>query len=243
MLKAASLQPGERVLEVACGAGRVGLQAAELVGDEGLVVCSDFAPEMVAAVTALAERLGRDNVEARVLDALNPGLGDERFDVVLCRFGYMLMSDPGQALAHSRDALESEGRLVLAVWGRGEENPWLMAIFEAVMGHLGAPPPEPGTPGPFALGDPDRVQSLLEQAGFSESSAVSVEAKQSYDSLDSWWEEIRDVSGPLAALLASLPEDDQAAIRERATDNARDFLNSGGGALFPASFIGAQATR
>jgi SAM-dependent methyltransferase len=243
MLEAASLKPGEQVLELACGAGRVGLQTSELVGAEGRVVCSDFAQEMVDAVSGLADRLGRDNVEARVLDALNPELGDERFDVVLCRFGYMLMSDPGQALANSRDALKPGGRLVLAVWGRGEENPWLMTIFDAVMGHLGAPPPEPGTPGPFALGDPEHVKSLLEQAEFSDVSVASIEARQSYDSVDSWWAEIRDVSGPLAALLASLPDDDQLAIRERATENARTFLTSDGGLEFPASVVGGQAMK
>jgi SAM-dependent methyltransferase len=241
MLDAAELEPGEAVLEVACGAGRVGLQAARAVGPDGTVVCSDFAEPMVAAVTELAERLGLENVDARVLDALDLDLGDERFDVVLCRFGYMLMDDPALALAESRRALAPGGRIVLAVWGKGEQNPWLMTIFEAFMRHLDAPPPEPGTPGPFALGDPQTVGRLLEEAGFAESSTVTLKGAQTYGSLDEWWDEIRAVSGPLATVLAALPEADQRAIRELATNAAGEYLAADGTLVFPAAIVGALA--
>ena len=44
--------PGERVLELACGPGGVGLAAAELVGPGGEVVLSDVAPEMTAIARA-----------------------------------------------------------------------------------------------------------------------------------------------------------------------------------------------
>ena len=43
MLVATQPKPGERVLELACGAGGVGLAAAALVGPEGQVILSDVA--------------------------------------------------------------------------------------------------------------------------------------------------------------------------------------------------------
>ncbi|HEX6457239.1 MAG TPA: methyltransferase domain-containing protein, partial [Solirubrobacterales bacterium] len=98
MLDAAELRPGMRVLELACGAGRVGLQAASRVGPDGTVLCSDFSQEMVDAVADRVERLGMPNVETRLLDAHRLDLPDDEFDAVLCRFGYMLMADPPQAL-------------------------------------------------------------------------------------------------------------------------------------------------
>lgn len=81
MLEAAQPRPGEQVLELACGAGRVGLQAAEAVGPQGRVVCSDFAEPMVEAVRRRVAELQIGNVEARVLDAeelhrQNPGPRD-----------------------------------------------------------------------------------------------------------------------------------------------------------------------
>lgn len=240
MLDAAELGSGDRVLEIACGAGRVGLQAADLVGSNGRVLCTDFAQEMVTSAMRLAERMNKTNVETRVLDAVNMDLGEERFDAVICRFGYMLMPDPGRALRNSREVLDPDGRVVLAVWGRGDENPWLMTIFDAVMGHLGAPPPAPGTPGPFALGDPETLRRLLEESSFADVDVMPLQAKQSYDSVEAWWRQIFEVSGPLAALLGSLSEKDQEAIRDRAFDRAGEFSRAGGRLEFPATVVGAR---
>jgi SAM-dependent methyltransferase len=227
MLEAAELRPGQRVLELACGAGRVGLQAAEAVGVEGHVLCSDFAEPMVEAVRKRAEAL-----------ALTEG---ERFDRVLCRFGYMLMSDPLQALGQSRDALEPDGRLVLAVWGRAEQNPWLATLLQSVIDHFGAPPPEPGMPGPFALGDPQRLADLLERAGFEGATITRLEPEQTYESAEEWWERITAIGGPLAAALGAIQADDVAAIRERALQAAAAFVRADGSAVFPASVLAATA--
>lgn len=242
MLEQAELRAGERFLELACGAGRVGLAAAERVGPSGVAVLSDFAEPMVEATRVGAERLGLGNVDARVLDAETVDLGDERFDAVLCRFGFMLMADPAAAMKGSATALVPDGRLVMAVWGEESTNPWLTTIFEAVMGHFDAPAPEPGTPGPFALGDPERVRALLAGAGFVEVEVTELEAEQTYESLDAWWDEIRAVSGPLASLLNALPSDDYEAIRARAVGEATKYADSQGAAAFPATIVAARAS-
>lgn len=244
MLDIAGLHPGERVLELACGAGRVGLQAVGMVGPGGTVLCSDFSEAMVEAVKERIARAGMTNAEARVLDAQHLDLdGGETFDLVLCRFGYMLMADPLQALTESARVLRPDGRLVLAVWGSAEKNPWLSTIFSAVMTQLNAPPPEPGTPGPFALASAGRLQELLEQAGLAEVDVVEIEAEQTYDSLEAWWQRLREIGGPLAGLLAALPDADQAAIRAAAISAAQAFGEDDGTAVFPASVIGAKARK
>jgi len=244
MLKAADLQPGERVLELACGAGRVGLQAASRVGPDGTVLCSDFSQAMVDAVAERVERLGVPNVSTRVLNAEQLDLpDDEDFDVVLCRFGYMLMADQPQALRESARALRPDGRLVLAAWGTGEKNPWLSLILNAVMKHLGAPPPEPGMPGPFSLGEADRLRALVEAAGLVDIEVAEIEAQQTYDSIDAWWEEILEVSGPLAAMLKALPEKDREAIRSAVVAEAEQFKATDGSAVFPASIVAAKARK
>jgi SAM-dependent methyltransferase len=243
MLEAADLQPGERVLELACGAGRVGLQAAGRVGPEGAVLCTDFSEAMVGAVAERVERLGVSNVSTRILDAEHIDLdSQEPFDAVLCRFGYMLMADPLQALRESGRVLRPGGRLVLAVWGPAEGNPWLSIILGAVMSHLNAPPPQPGAPGPFSLGDHDRLKTLVEQAGVVDADVAEVEAKQHYDSLAAWWEEILEVSGPLATMLNALPEEDRTKIRAAALAEAEQF-GSEDEAVFPASIVCAKALR
>ena len=243
MLRAAQLAPGERVLELACGAGDVGLRAAEAVGPTGRVLCSDFAEPMVQVAGQRAQELGLEQVETRVLDAQEPLPEEERFDAVLCRFGYMLMSDPGRALRAGWSALDRDGRLALAVWGPAKRNPWLSLITDAVMKTLGAPPPEPGMPGPFALADEDRLRGLLNDAGFGDVVVEQVEAQRRHDSLHEWWAETLEVSGPIGALLGQLEEAQVSAIRERAMRGARGHVAGDGSVSFPALIVGAAARR
>ena len=242
MLDGAGLEPGERVLELACGAGRIGLNAAPLVAPRGSVLCSDFSAEMVEAVRRRVARLGLDNVETDVLDAQDLSLDSESFDVVLCRFGYMLMPDPGAALAESHRVLRPGGRLVLAVWGPAEENQWLTTITEALREQLGAPPPEPGTPGPFALGDAQRVEDLLEEACLDNIEVVRLDAEQPFDSLQAWWQHTLDVGGPLAALLGAMAPEDVEAAKQRAFAAAEGFSGDDG-VVFPAKIAAARAMR
>ncbi|HEX5762544.1 MAG TPA: methyltransferase domain-containing protein [Solirubrobacterales bacterium] len=241
MLAAAGLRPGERVLELACGAARVGFHAADAVRPGGSVLCSDFAEEMVQAVESRVARTGVENVEPRVLDAERLDLDDESFDAVLCRFGYMLMSNPARAMTESRRVLRPGGRLVLAVWGAPERNPWLTAVTDATMDRLGAPPPEPGTPGPFALGEPERLRELLAGAALEEIDVEAIDAEQPYDSLEGWWLRLREISGPLAALLDALPAEDAAAIKSAALSTAERYVKPGGEVVFPATILGAKA--
>jgi SAM-dependent methyltransferase len=241
MLAAAELRPGLRVLELACGAGRVGLQAASLVGPDGTVLCSDFSEEMVDAAAGRVERLEVPNVETRLLDAQRLDLPDDEFDAVLCRFGYMLMADPVQALRESARVLRPGGKLALAVWGTAEQNPWLWLVIEALIDRLNAPLPEPGAPGPFSLGEPARLRAVLEQAELGGIGVEEISAEQAYESLDAWWEELLEVSGPLAAMLKALPEEDREAIRAKARAGGERFLGADGRPAFPASILGATA--
>jgi len=173
MLDAVAHQPGQRVLELAAGLGETGLLAAELVAPVGGVVISDQADAMLAVARERAAELGLANVEFQAINAEWIDLPLASVDAVLCRWGYMLLADPAAALAETRRVLRPGGRLALAVWDSIERNPW--AAFPGLeLRERGlARASEPGTPGPFALGDTERVRELPEQAGFAD---VRVEA-------------------------------------------------------------------
>ncbi|MGI9316535.1 MAG: class I SAM-dependent methyltransferase, partial [bacterium] len=111
---------GQTLLELAAGVGDTGFVAAGLIGAEGCLISTDFAPSMVDGARRRADELGITNAEFRVMDAENMDLYTESVDGVLCRWGYMLMSDPGAAFKETRRVLRPGGRLCFSVFAGPE---------------------------------------------------------------------------------------------------------------------------
>ncbi|MFL5887716.1 MAG: class I SAM-dependent methyltransferase [Solirubrobacteraceae bacterium] len=222
MLDRAALRPGERVLELAGGAGGLGMAAAEQVGPDGEVVLSDVAAEMTAIAARRAAARGIGNVTARELDLEGIAEPDASFDVVLCREGLMFALDPAQAAGEIRRVLRPGGRFAVAVWGPRERNPWLGIVLDAVSEQLGAPVPPPGIPGPFSLGDAAKLRGLLD----AEVEEVSVPLR--VPSFDAWWSRTTALAGPLAKMLAVQPPETIEAIRHRAREAVRSYETADG---------------
>jgi SAM-dependent methyltransferase len=218
-----SPQPGERVLELACGPGSVGMAAATRVAPDGEVVLSDVVPQMTAIAAARANALSLENVSTRVLDLEAIDEPEGAYDVVLCREGLMLVPDPARAAREIRRVLRPGGRAAVAVWGPRERNPWLGIVFDTVSAQLGAPTPPPGIPHPFSLDDADTLTSVLEAAGLSEVSVEEVPSPYQAVSVQGWWERSCALAGPLAQKLAALPEPAAQALRARAAEAVRGY--------------------
>jgi SAM-dependent methyltransferase len=231
---------GERVLELACGPGGLGLAAATRVAPGGEVVMSDVAAAMVAIAADRADELGLTNVSTRVLDFEAIDEPDESYDVVLCREGLMLAADPGRALREMRRVLRPGGRLGVAVWDARERNPWLGVVFDAVGAVLDRPVPPPGIPGPFALGDAERLECLIHEAGLADVGVNDIAVPLRAGSFEEWWRWTSSLAGPLATILASLPEPAAQAIRDRARAAAAAY-ESPAGLEFPGVSLIASA--
>jgi SAM-dependent methyltransferase len=221
-------RPGERVLELACGPGGVGLAAAERVAPDGEVVLSDVADEMIAIAAARAEALGLRNVTTRRLDLEQIDEPDGAYDVVLCREGLMFATDPTRAAREIRRVLRPGGRVALAVWGPRERNPWLGIVLDAVSAQVGRPVPPPGIPGPFSLADSARLATLLSEAGLANVEVTEQPISRRTRSFEEWWTRTCALAGPIATILASLPEDAVHAIRDRAREAVRPYESAGG---------------
>ena len=232
-------QPGERVLELACGAGGTGLAAAARVGSGGEVVLSDVAREMTEIAAARAEALGLRNVSARALDLESIEEPDASYDVVLCREGLMFATDPARAASEIRRVLRPGGRVALTVWAAKERNPWLGIIFDAVSAELGRPVPPPGVPGPFSLADAGRLAALLAGAGLAEVTVDELSVPSRAPSFEAWWARTSALAGPLVAILGSLPESSRRAIRARVREASRRYETPAGLELPGATLVAA----
>jgi ubiquinone/menaquinone biosynthesis C-methylase UbiE len=133
LVDAATLAPGERVLDVACGTGVVARAAAERVGPDGRVTGIDLNPGMIAVARALPS--GGAAIEWLERSALDLGLPDESFDVALCQQGLQFFPDKALAMREMKRVLRRGGRLALSVWNSvGLYN---KALGNALAQHVG----------------------------------------------------------------------------------------------------------
>ena len=213
MLERAAVQAGDRVLDLASGTGVAGLAAAPLVGGEGRVILSDFAPSMVESARRQVERLGFDNVECRLLDAEQLDVPDDDVDAVLCRWGYMLMPGPGAAFKETRRVLRDGGRLACAVFSGPSDNAWAAVPMKVLVERGAALPPQPGSPGILALADTDRLRSLMQAADFENIDIEPVPLQFPFVDEDEYWGFMLEAAGAIAPLIKALDPAAQAEVR------------------------------
>jgi ubiquinone/menaquinone biosynthesis C-methylase UbiE len=242
LIDAVAPQPGQRVLELAAGLGETGMLTAELVAPMGGVIVSDQAEAMLSGARERAARLGLSNVEFQVINAEWIDMPVASVDVVLCRWGYMLMVDPAAALGETRRVLRSGGRVALAVWDTIDENPWAM-FPEIELRERGLSRSAPaGTPGPFMLASPKQLKGLLEEAGFAEIRVEALDLRRRHGSFDEFWKTTLDLSRAThdAILSCSPPEIEEikTALRSRFAQ----FESSRGTLDIPARTLVASAS-
>jgi ubiquinone/menaquinone biosynthesis C-methylase UbiE len=233
MIRRLDPQPGDTVLELAAGLADTGLMASRLVGAAGCVIVTDFAPEMVAGARRRAEEIGVENAEFRMLDAERMDLETDSVDGVLCRWAYMLTTDPAAAFAETRRVLRPGGRLAFSVWASRERNPALSLVGRVLesQGHI--PPPEPEAPGAFAMADPGSIRELVVGAGFAEPEIEEVSFRWSFADQEAYWRYLTETSASASPVLRSLPTTAQEAVRGQVHEAARPF-HFGKGYAFPA---------
>jgi SAM-dependent methyltransferase len=211
------------------------------VGEEGRVISTDFAPQMVDVARGFGEARGLQNVEYRVLDAESMDLDDDSVDGVVCRWGYMLMADPAAALKETRRVLPAGGPLAFAVWATPDRNPWAAVPGMTLVqrGHM--PPPEPGAPGIFGMGEPRRIRELVTGAGFGEPELEEIPFHFHYTDSDDLWDAMVRLAGPLARAVKALPDEERQATREAIMQNMAPYRDEDGSYTAPAATWGVLA--
>jgi SAM-dependent methyltransferase len=212
LLRELDPRPGDRVLELSAGAGETGFEIARRLGDDGRLISSDFASEMVDVAQRRGNELGLRNVEYRVIDAERIELPDDSVDGVVCRYGYMLVADPARAFAETRRVLRPSGRLALAVWSSAEENPWASIAGRLLVERGQLPPPEPGAPGIFGLADEERLRMLLDAEGFTSVRVEEVPITLRFPNVDEYVTWATNTAGALAMVLRAFDESQRAAF-------------------------------
>lgn len=233
MVDAIGPQPGHRVLELAAGPGDTGLLAAELLTPGGTLISSDSSEAMVQQARARAAELGIENVEFATIDAEWIDLPTASLDGVLCRWGYMLLADPATALGETRRVLRPGGRVALAAWTDPEDNPWVSVARKELAEFSTSPPPDPDEPSMFGFHDPDRIERLLDEAGFTDVRVEQVDIVFQYEDLDAWWDTQLDLSATLRDIVTELTPAQRDDAREAIDARLSEYVADDDSAALP----------
>ena len=163
----AALRPGEKVVDIGCGAGEISLELARRVGPTGQVTGLDISPPLVAEANRRAAAIvPKLPVQFELGDAARVSVSTAPVDCLVSRFGVMFFSEPYPAFAHLHTLLRPGGRFVFACWAALKENPWMGEVRNVFSEHFDLPALPPRAPGPFAFQEPDYVRDLLGSAKF-----------------------------------------------------------------------------
>jgi SAM-dependent methyltransferase len=161
LIEAANPQPGEHVLDVACGTGIVARKVAAHLGSKQGIVGIDLNPDMLRVARAKAQEEGLA-IEWHQGRAEKLPFADAGFHLVLCQFGLMFFADRQAALAEIQRVLVDGGRVLLSVWQSLNHHPFYQKLHEVIEHRLGMS----GVQDIFALGDASSLGALLTDAGF-----------------------------------------------------------------------------
>ncbi len=214
-------QPGDRVLDVACGTGIVARLASERVGATGSVAGLDVNPGMLAVARSATPP--DTSIEWHEASAEAIPLPDETFDVVLCQLGLQFVPDKLAALREMRRVLTDGGRLILTV--PGPTTGVFAKLAEALERHTSAEAVG-FVHQVFSLHDVAQVRDMMDAAGLRDVTVLA-EAKTLHlpAPKEFLWQYVH--STPLVAVVANAPSDARAALERDVVATWQEFEQDG----------------
>lgn len=207
-VRLAEIEEGERVLDVACGAGAATLAAAR-AGAE--VLATDITPEFVDRASRRAERAGLA-VETRVVDGQSMDLPDDAFDAVISNFGVFLFPEREKGFEENLRVLKPGGRAVITAFVGPPRKKWMALMGEAVRQTF--PEMPPASPPKFLeLADAQRFEGELREAGFAAVNIETIDHRARWADDAQAWAAIAESAPVFRPLFEKLGPDGVARLR------------------------------
>jgi ubiquinone/menaquinone biosynthesis C-methylase UbiE len=228
LIDMAGVQPGMRVLDLACGAGSQTLQVARRVGPNGKVVASDISATMLEHARRNAANAGLQNVEFVECPAEDLEESLSPFDASISRLGLMLFPSPGNALRAVARLLKPDARFAALVFTTPTNNPFMARPMAILLRHAEKSPPAPGQPGIFALGGDAILERLMKESGLTVVKSTKVRASLRLPSASDALQMMQQAFGAYRAVVADLSDQKKSEAWDEVHDCLRHFEGTGG---------------
>lgn len=208
----AGVRPGQRALDVGCGAGALASELTARLGADAVCAAEPSEP----FVAAVRDRL--PGVDVRQAPAEDLPFADDSFDVTMAQLVVQFMADPAAGLREMARVTRSGGVVAACVWDDGGGRSPLALFWRAARDLDPSAGPRPGRAGTF---EGDLVERFG-AAGLRGAAAATLGVQARHESFDEWWQPFTLGVGPLGSYLASLGEQRAARLREHCRELTGD---------------------
>lgn len=212
-------RPGDRVLDVCCGAGASAIPAAHAVGAAGLVDGIDLADRLLDVGRARARAQAQEQLRFTRADATTwPGI-DGGYDIVQCVFGVFFFPDMEIGADHLVSLLRPGGRFAATTWHHDAVKPFPETLVEAMrLEDAGEPPGHQG-PRTERIDTADTFAAWLTARGLTDVEITTVPHRVPLDDHRAW---AIVMGAAMRAMLMSLPAEAVERVRRRFLTLLRD---------------------
>lgn len=199
---------GARWLDVGCGTGALTTAIVELRAPAGVVGVDPSADLLAHAVATVRD----PRVEFREGDARRLPVGDDSSDAVVSGLVLNFVPDTGAALREMVRAARPGGVVAAYVWDYAEGMELLRYFWDAAVALDPAVSAlDEGTR--FPLCRPPALADAFERAGLVDVAVEPIVVPTVFQDVDEFWTPFLGGTGPAPGYVASLPEEQVAALR------------------------------
>ncbi len=228
MLEMAGISSGQRVLDVAAGAGEQSITTAKKVGPSGYVLTTDISSNILEYAKQMAQQAGLNNIETKVMDGENLSVEDGTFDAVISRVGLIYFPDQQKALKEMLRVLKPGGKVAAIVYSIPENNKFFSVPVSIIRNRAKLPPPLPGQPGPFSLGAEGVIEKAFTQAGFINVKSELVDSPLRLSSAKECVRFEKESFGALHQMMSSLSDAEKESVWDEIEQELQKYESEDG---------------
>ena len=152
-----------KVLELACGTGRLTHHLLQILDIEGRLYATDLNEDMLAVAK---EKIKDARIHWHVVDAQEVPFENDSFELVICQFGVMFFPDKLNAFKEALRVLQPGGTFLFLTWDEVAHNTVSYETQQVLQQVFPEDPPEFFKKGPYSYFDKDAIIATLREAGF-----------------------------------------------------------------------------